>query len=138
MTPPWLLQLPVWIWDGCVLLGANPTSAIFTVNMWLVGFQLRSAVPLGTCLRVTVVVVALLVGVVAGLLVGVDAGVLLLPPHAVTRSAITTASTANRLILRCSGPRVSISDPLSLTFAMHIHCRTTLIDARLVGFFCIF
>jgi hypothetical protein len=72
----------VWIWAGWILLGANPTSESFTVKVWLLGSQLRSAVPLGTCLRVAVAVVDLVDDVAAG----VDAGaVLVLPPQAASK-----------------------------------------------------
>src|SRR5579859_5903904 len=57
-TGPWLLQLPLWMWAGCVLFGARPISEIFTVNAWLVGSQPMVAMPSGTCFRVALAAVA--------------------------------------------------------------------------------
>lgn len=46
-----------------MLLGARPLKVIFTVNAWLLGSQLRVAIPFGTCFSVALAVVALAVGV---------------------------------------------------------------------------
>ena len=67
-------------------MGANPVSESFTVNVWVLGFQLRSAVPVGTCFRVALAVVELLVGVDAE--VDEEAAVVFVPQP--TRSNTTT------------------------------------------------
>lgn len=78
-------------------MGANPTSESFTVRVWLLGSQLRSAVPFGTCFRVAVAVVEL----VDDVAVGVDDGVVLvLPPQAASRRIATRLSRANMLMFR--------------------------------------
>ena len=102
MTLPWFAQLPVWIWAGCMLLGANPTSETFTVNACVPGSQLRSAVPLGRCFKVMVVLMEGIVGMAEGAEAGGDElgvdeldGALVLPPHAARSNAVTMHSTAS-------------------------------------------
>ena len=78
-------------------MGANPTSESFTVKVWVLGSQLKSAVPFGTCFRVTVAVVELADDVA----VGVDDGVVLvLPPHAASRRIATRLSRADMPMVR--------------------------------------
>jgi hypothetical protein len=102
MTLPWFAQLPVWIWAGCMLLGANPTSETFTVNACVPGSQLRSAVPLGRCFKVMVVLMEGIVGAVVGVEAGGDElgvdeldGALVLPPHAARSNTVTMHSAAS-------------------------------------------
>src|SRR2546426_9815723 len=129
MTFPWFAQLPVWIWAGCMLLGANPTSETFTVKSWVAGSQVRSAVPLGTCFSVAVARLAVIVGIggplgalVAGAaLVGVGAGGLLAapPPHPASSSAATMHSTASMLVFRC----LSLEEIVTMTIPfVHYVC----------------
>lgn len=61
-------------------------SESFTVNVWVLGFHLRSAVPVGTCFRIALAVVEPLVGAGAG--VAEEAAVVLVPQP--TRSSTTT------------------------------------------------
>src|SRR5438132_195580 len=95
-TGPWLSQLPECIWAGCMLLGANPTSETFTVNACVLGSQLRSAVPLGICFKVMLVVTEGIVGMAEGAEAGGDelgvdelGGALVLPPQAARSNAAT-------------------------------------------------
>ena len=85
-----------------MLLGAKPTSAIFTVSACVPGSQLRSAVPLGTCFKVMVALMEGIVGAVVGVEaggggLGVDelGGALVLPPHAARSNAVTMHSTTS-------------------------------------------
>lgn len=68
-----------------MLLGANPVSESFTVNVWVLGFHLRFAAPVGTCFRVALAVAELLVDVDVG--VDEEAAVVLVPQP--TRSNTT-------------------------------------------------